>query len=174
MATTIQQGLSFEKAAMTIFAEALNILCRKRIERGTANIEKQGMTGIIQRMQGDKLERVRVWARHQEMRRELREVMPQEVIDQYLPDRSFGNGADGEAIEDDLLDVINYACIAIMLQRGHWQAAVDSAMLADLTERIDIWINKPIMLPDLTDDATSVRWVEAPVLGVNRRGIDIG
>jgi len=119
------QSESFNRAAADIFISAFQILLHKRIERGTANIEKQGLTGIIQRMQGDKLERVRIWARHRALREELRGIMPQDVIDSYIPeDTAHDVGKVGDSITDDLLDTMNYSCIALMLLRSEWTLPV--------------------------------------------------
>lgn len=132
---------TFEVAALDVFLDCLEILCRKRQERGTANIEKQGLTGIVQRMQGDKLERVRIWARNQQMRQDLKDVMPQAVIDQYLP-VYVGPMRDGDTIEDDLMDVANYAAIAILLMDNRWSLKV-SQSYPILIQHIRRLINKP-------------------------------
>lgn len=132
----------FEEYAAGWFADCLEILCQKRIERGTANIEKQGLTGIIQRMQGDKLERVRIWARRQQMREELREYMPQDLIDQYVP-LQIGPMGPGDTIEDDLLDVANYALIAVLLMHNQWDAPVNPKNAKDLVSRLRMLANSP-------------------------------
>lgn len=136
----------FEEHAAARFADCLEILCRKRVERGPNNIVKQGLTGVIDRMQGDKLERVRRWAHQQQLRHDLHEIMPQHIIDQYLPPHDADEGIDGDRIIDDLLDVANYAIIAVMLLEGTWIAPVDAENAGQLVDRLRVHANVPTEL----------------------------
>lgn len=114
-----EDGDKFERFLDQAMAQAKQIMLQKRALRGTANIQRQGLQGVITRITEDKLERVK---RHVETLT-LRDLLskrnvPQEDIDRIAPVSDAENTI---SFEDDLLDMANYAFIAVALNRGLWE-----------------------------------------------------
>lgn len=97
---------SFEGEFKKIFSEAFMLLVERQRKYGPANIEQQGIPGIITRIKDDKLSRVK---RALNGRIVNGEIYLDPIVD-----------ADDETFEDALLDIANYALIALALKRGVW------------------------------------------------------
>lgn len=94
------------------------IVLQKRSAYGTQNITSQGLQGVVARIAYDKLSRIQNEIKIRSLRAELEKAgMPGEIIDKYLPVSQF----DSEKLEDNLIDVANYAIIALALLRGKWE-----------------------------------------------------
>jgi len=89
----------FEDDAEVIFDDLCDVLCSKQVDYGPDNINNApggAMNGILVRM-SDKMERLK-----------------------NLTYNSDGSEPNHESVEDSLLDIANYAVIALMVRRGVW------------------------------------------------------
>lgn len=108
---------TFEQAVEQVVDGMLRVLYAKRAQRGTENIQKQGLDGVVNRLVHDKGERVLRYNRRVQARELVREFLPPDVLNQYLPAPSDEERA---SVFDDLLDVGNYAIIAQCLELNWW------------------------------------------------------
>lgn len=110
--------VEFEGRLNAVIMSAKRILLEKRRLRGTENIRRQGLDGITLRIGEDKLSRVR---RHVETTK-LREMLTARGASEAELDRFAPVSSSEELIslEDDLLDIANYAFIGVLLNRGFW------------------------------------------------------
>lgn len=97
---------TFEYTFKEIFKEAYDLLCAKQARYGNSNIEQLGIHGVISRIGNDKIARARKFLQG-------RVVDGQVVLDPLDKDTD-------ESLEDTLMDIANYALIAIALKRGVW------------------------------------------------------
>jgi len=104
-------------------AVANEIMDKKRAMRGTENIERQGLSGVITRIAEDKLSRIQRHVQDQ-LFWQLVEQRPWAKTTLYsagwTPQTDKPQDDDGDTFEDDLLDVLNYTVIAIALHHGWW------------------------------------------------------
>lgn len=108
----------FEEELDRTFAQMRKVMLEKRSLRGTTNITNQGMMGVVQRMGEDKLSRIKRGVETRWLREKLRERnISVNIIDEILPLESVCV----ESLEDDLIDVANYAIIGISLLHGTWE-----------------------------------------------------
>lgn len=113
----------FKNALGMMMGTGRNILLDKRRQRGTANIEHQGLQGIVTRISQDKLERVKRFAENQALRKmlEARGATEEEMRKFAGMDASLhALGGEASGVEDDLLDIANYCYIALALLKGVW------------------------------------------------------
>lgn len=115
---------SFEAAFGAIVAEMQDIMYTKRRLRGTENISAQGFPGVVNRLALDKLARVKKEAD----RRALISLLEDRGWD-WPPAGKLEDPYHGDSLEDDLLDIANYAIIATMLLRGWWDLPWDGAVV---------------------------------------------
>lgn len=108
---------TFEKVFASIYNEAYDLLCEKQARYGDANIEQLGLHGVVSRIGNDKIARARKFLQG-------KVVDGQVILDPLSADTD-------ESLTDTLLDIANYALIAIALKRGLW----GSPMERDLPER---------------------------------------
>jgi hypothetical protein len=108
---------TFEKVFAKIYNEAYDLLCEKQARYGDSNIEQLGLHGVISRIGNDKVARAKKFLNG-------RIVNGQVILDQ-IPHN------DDESLTDTLLDIANYALIAVALNRGLWGAPMER----DLPER---------------------------------------
>jgi hypothetical protein len=92
--------------------DALIIFEKKFKSRGPDNITEQGIGGVILRMQHDKMARLKKVARAAL----LKQGDPEFDSEAYLAE----NGVHLVDVIDDLIDISNYALIALMLLTGQW------------------------------------------------------
>ncbi len=115
----VQVDGKFEDRWRKLTEYAEKIMFAKRKLRGTGNIQRQGLQGIITRISEDKLERVRRFAENNMLRRVLKE--------RGLPDATIYElvgPMDAEemiGVEDDLFDIANYCMIAVLVLRDKWE-----------------------------------------------------
>lgn len=110
----------FEEFIDAAHKTAKQILLSKRQLRGTDNITRQGLQGVVTRISEDKMSRVQKAVSDITLRAELiKRNVPRADIDRIVPDPIF-NAEAQISLEDDLLDVANYCFIAIALLRGRW------------------------------------------------------
>ena len=102
---------SFEATFAEIYSEAYALLVRKQERYGDLNIQHLGIHGVISRIAYDKIERAKRFLNGK--------VVDGEVILDPLPD-----GGD-ESLADTMLDIANYALIAVALQRSKWGRPLD-------------------------------------------------
>lgn len=119
-------GTDFPTSREARFASALDavvslgrkIMVEKRRLRGSENIRRQGLQGVINRLSEDKLERVKRHVKNLALRAELAErEIEQRLIDQIAP---MPDLEDTVSLEDDLIDIANYAHIMVLMLRGAW------------------------------------------------------
>ena len=112
---------TFAEARNVILMEATSIMDKKRALRGTDNIERQGLSGVITRIAEDKMSRIQ---RECEDMLFWKMVGDRPHIKKTLSAAGWtptdADNANGDSFEDDLLDVLNYAIIAVALHRGWW------------------------------------------------------
>ena len=108
---------TFEKTFAKIYNEAYELLCEKQARYGDSNIEQLGLHGVISRSGNDKIARARKFMQGK--------IVDGQVILDPLDESTY------ESLADTLLDIANYALIAVALQRGLWGAPMER----DLPER---------------------------------------
>jgi len=112
---------AFDDAMDTVYKSMRDIMISKQKLRGSGNIDNQGLMGVVTRMKEDKLERVMKSVKRDVFRDQLlADGVPSEVVDQYYPARDVAEAHAEDTLEDDLLDVANYAIICVMVLRGIW------------------------------------------------------
>ena len=101
--------------------EATAIMDKKRAMRGTDNIERQGVMGVITRISEDKMSRIQKHAAEQLFWRMVEERPHiHKTLSAAGWKRQQEEDTNGDSFEDDLLDVLNYSIIALALVRGWW------------------------------------------------------
>lgn len=108
---------TFEKVFAEIYNEAYKLLCDKQARYGDSNIEQLGLHGVISRIGNDKIARAKKF-----MNGKI--VNGQVILDPIPVDQD-------ESLTDTLMDIANYALIAVALNRGLWGAPMER----DLPER---------------------------------------
>lgn len=108
---------TYDEANCEIFQQMREILLAKRRQRGTANIQEQGLHGVLNRLTHDKAQRVLRFTRRQQARDLAREFMSPGDLERHFP---APDAAELASVQDDLLDIANYAMIAVALVRGWW------------------------------------------------------
>jgi len=108
---------TFEKVFGKIYNEAYDLLCEKQSRYGDSNIEQLGLHGVISRIGNDKIARAKKFMQGK--------IVDGQVILDPLDEGTY------ESLADTLLDIANYALIAVALQRGLWGAPMER----DLPER---------------------------------------
>lgn len=97
---------AFEDVFEKIYGEAFTLLVEKQKRYGNSNIEQLGLHGVVSRIAHDKASRAKKF---------LNGRIENGVVSlDPLPD-----GQD-ESMEDTLLDIANYALIAVSLLRDKW------------------------------------------------------
>lgn len=107
-----------------IFDRCAQIMLAKRQQRGTENIERQGVLGVLRRVAEDKMARLLRSADLEDLRKRCVALgMPEADLDRLLPAepdmRIFG---EVDPFDDDVIDCINYLAIVLMLRNGTWGA----------------------------------------------------
>ena len=102
---------TFERNFREIYEEAFNLLCEKQKRYGNLNIEQLGIHGVISRIGNDKIARAR-------------KFLQGKVVDGQVVLDPLDHSTD-ESLADTLLDIANYALIAVALQRGLWGAPME-------------------------------------------------
>lgn len=102
---------TFEGNFREIYEEAFNLLCEKQKRYGNLNIEQLGIHGVISRIGNDKIARAR-------------KFLQGKVVDGQVVLDPLDQSTD-ESLADTLLDIANYALIAVALQRGLWGAPME-------------------------------------------------
>lgn len=97
---------SFEAEFQKIYSQAFSLLVSKQRRYGNSNIEQLGIHGVISRISFDKVSRAL-------------KFMNGRVVDGKVQLDPMDNETD-ESLEDTLLDIANYALIAVALKRGVW------------------------------------------------------
>ena len=97
---------TFEAEFQKIYAEAFSLLVAKQRRYGNSNIEQLGLHGVIGRISFDKVSRALKFMNG-------RVVNGKVELDQM-------DESTEESLEDTLLDIANYALIAVALRRGVW------------------------------------------------------
>ena len=102
---------SFEQTFAEIYSEAYKLLCDKQERYGDANIEQLGIHGVISRIAHDKSARAK-------------KFLNGKIVGGKVVLEPFDDGEE-ESMSDTLMDIANYALIAIALQRGKWGRQMD-------------------------------------------------
>lgn len=97
---------SFEDTFEGLFREAFDLLVSKQRDYGPGNIDAQGEWGIFKRISADKMARIG---------RAFHGTVVGGVEDVKMEDY-----VDGESVEQDILDVMNYCAILLAKRRGVW------------------------------------------------------
>jgi hypothetical protein len=97
---------TFQDVFRGLFSESFSLLVERQAKYGNLNIQQLGLHGVMSRIANDKMSRV--------MKSLNGKIVDGQVvldpIDEYKD----------EAFEDALIDIANYALIAISLKRGTW------------------------------------------------------
>ena len=102
---------SFEQTFAEIYSEAYKLLCDKQERYGDSNIEQLGIHGVVGRIAHDKSARAK-------------KFLNGKIVGGKVILEPFDDG-DGESMADTLMDIANYALIAVALQRGKWGRPMD-------------------------------------------------
>lgn len=102
---------SFEQTFAEIYSEAYKLLCDKQERYGDTNIEQLGIHGVVGRIAHDKSARAK-------------KFLNGKIVGGKVILEPFDDG-DGESMADTLMDIANYALIAVALQRGKWGRPMD-------------------------------------------------
>lgn len=97
---------TFEQVFDEIYKEAYELLCAKQKRYGNLNIQQLGLHGVISRIAHDKIARAKKFMNG-------KVIAGQVYLDPVTAETE-------ESLEDTLLDIANYALIAVALQRGLW------------------------------------------------------
>lgn len=108
---------TFDKTFAEIYNEAYQLLIAKQERYGDSNIEQLGLHGVISRIAHDKVARAKKFMNGK--------IVNGQVILDPLDESTH------ESLADTLLDIANYALIAVALQRGLWGRPLEK----DLPER---------------------------------------
>jgi hypothetical protein len=104
---------TFQDVFRELFSESFRLLVERQAKYGNLNIQQLGLHGVMSRIANDKLSRV--------MKSLNGRIVGGQVIldpiDEYRD----------EAFEDALMDIANYALIAISLKRGVWGKPLDES-----------------------------------------------
>jgi hypothetical protein len=116
---------SFQGVFKEIYDEAFNLLVERQRKYGPENIRSQGIYGVLTRLSDDKIARVKQSLQGTVVngKIELEPILDAEATDTF---------------EDALLDIANYALIALSLHRGVWGFPLDEDLDEDEEEGIDI------------------------------------
>lgn len=98
---------TFEDTFQGIFDEALALLIDRQRKYGSRNITEQGLFGVFQRIEKDKMSR-------------LRRAFNGQIVNGEVELAPVADGAGDEPFEDTLKDIANYALIMLALYRGEW------------------------------------------------------
>jgi hypothetical protein len=122
---------SFEQTFAEIYSEAYKLLCDKQERYGDANIEQLGIHGVVSRIAYDKAARAK-------------KFLNGKIVGGKVILEPFDNGED-ESMADTLLDIANYALIAVALQRGKWGRQMDDGertLIRNTEVEIDVPVSK--------------------------------
>lgn len=103
---------SFENTFAEIYSEAYKLLVDKQERYGDLNIAQLGLHGVISRLAHDKVSRAKKFLNGS--------IVNGEVHLHPMDDDTE------ESLEDTLLDIANYALIAIALRRHQWGKPMDN------------------------------------------------
>ena len=103
---------TFQEVFAEIFNESWNVMIDRQAKYGNANIQQLGLYGVLSRVANDKMSRV------------MKSLNGKIVDGKVLLDPIKEEHVD-EFLEDALLDIANYALIAIALKRGVWGKKFD-------------------------------------------------
>jgi hypothetical protein len=106
---------TFEAEFQKIYSEAFSLLVAKQRRYGNSNIEQLGLHGVIGRISFDKVSRAL-------------KFMNGRVVNGKVELDRMDEGTE-ESLEDTLLDIANYALIAVALRRGLWGKPLELDMV---------------------------------------------
>lgn len=110
--------LTFKRHAERTFRKCRDVLVAKRKAYGTDNITEQGIRGVLNRVQHDKLSRLSNIVENADMRDVLlsKYGVDSDVVDKHIPQLDTFD----ESARDTLIDVVNYTVIMLALLDGWW------------------------------------------------------
>lgn len=103
---------TFENTFAELYSEAYKLLVDKQERYGDANIQQLGLHGVISRIAYDKVSRAKKFLNGKIVDGEAR-------LDEM-------DESTEESLEDTLLDIANYALIAVALRRKQWGRPMDN------------------------------------------------
>jgi hypothetical protein len=98
---------TFQDTFREIYSEAFKLLVERQAKYGDLNIQQLGLYGVLSRVANDKVSRV--------MKSLNGTIVDGKVLLNPIEEEHVD-----EVFEDALLDIANYALIAIALKRGVW------------------------------------------------------
>jgi hypothetical protein len=98
---------TFQDTFREIYSEAFELLVERQAKYGDLNIQQLGLYGVLSRVANDKVSRV--------MKSLNGTIVDGKVLLNPIEEEHVD-----EVFEDALLDIANYALIAIALKRGVW------------------------------------------------------
>ena len=135
---------SFEGTFSVIYSEALELLINRQRKYGPENIRQQGIYGVITRIADDKLARVK---------QSLNGTLKNGKVELDPIKTKGGTGEGDDSFEDALLDIANYALIALALHRGVWGKPLIEDMEDDFDAFIKEWSeDDDFDLPDILNN----------------------
>lgn len=99
--------ITFQDTFREIYSEAFGLLVERQAKYGDLNIQQLGLYGVLSRVANDKVSRV--------MKSLNGTIVDGKVLLNPIEEEHVD-----EVFEDALLDIANYALIAIALKRGVW------------------------------------------------------
>lgn len=99
--------ITFQDTFREIYSEAFELLVERQAKYGDLNIQQLGLYGVLSRVANDKVSRV--------MKSLNGTIVDGKVLLNPIEEEHVD-----EVFEDALLDIANYALIAIALKRGVW------------------------------------------------------
>jgi hypothetical protein len=106
---------TFEQEFHRIYAEAFALLIAKQRRYGNSNIEQLGLHGVISRISFDKVSRAL-------------KFMNGRIVNGKVELDGMDDSTE-ESLEDTLLDIANYALIAVALRRGVWGKPLEEELI---------------------------------------------
>jgi hypothetical protein len=144
---------SFEETFAEIYSEAYKLLCDKQERYGDTNIEQLGIHGVISRIAHDKSARAK-------------KFLNGKIVGGKVMLEPFDDGED-ESMADTLMDIANYALIAVALQRGKWGRQMDDGDRT-LVRRLEDNSNFPVSKNKKDKLPNNLSALRVDILGVKK------
>ena len=105
----MSRELTFQEVFKELYDEAYTLLVERQRKYGPENIRSQGIYGVLTRLSDDKIARVK-------------QSLQGTIVNGKIELDLILDAEATDTFEDALLDIANYALIALALHRGVWGA----------------------------------------------------
>ena len=117
--------LTFQEVFTELYDEAFNLLVERQRKYGPENIRSQGIYGVLTRLSDDKIARVK-------------QSLQGTIVNGKIDLDPIRDAEATDTFEDALLDIANYALIALSLHRGLWGCPLEEDVEEDFfVEELD-------------------------------------